>query len=393
MPVGDKHSKTEKPTPKRRREARRRGQVARSHDIGGWSALLLGSLLLPWYFGTAERRVLGLMAVASNVMTNPSTSAAVGVLGAGMLDVLYIFVPLGAAMMVLGIMTNVAQVGPGLSFESARPKLSRVSPAKGIKRLFSPNTLWELGKQVLKLTFLSLLAYRTLNTVLHALTGTEPVGITPIVGYLASAVLGLIRVMALLGLALGFADYAVQRHRLTSGIKMTKQEVKDEHRQQEGDPAVKGELRRRSYAIARSRMMASVKTADVVVANPTHYSVALQYRAENGFAPRVLAKGTDALALRIREEASRHLIPVVEDAPLARYLYAVCDIDEQIPPELYLVVARLLAFVFSLPANLRGATVHHPAPSVLPNHSPAMEAMREGHRARAEAITGDQVSA
>ena len=359
MAIGDKHSKTEKPTPKRRREARRRGQVARSADIGGWSAPLLGSLLASWYFGMAERRVVGLMAAASNVMAAPTASSATGLLGSGLLDVLYIVVPLGAAMMVLGIVTNVAQVGPGLSFESARPQLSRVSPAKGLKRLFSPNTLWELAKQVLKLALLSLVAFRTLDMALHTLGGTAPVGLGPIVGYLASSVLGLIRVVALFGLALGLADYAIQRHRLTSGLKMTKQEVKDEHRQQEGDPTTKGELRRRSYAIARSRMMASVKTADVVVANPTHYSVALHYRAESGAAPRVVAKGSGPLALRIRDEASRHDIPVVEDPPLARYLYAVCGVDEQIPPELYLVVARLLAFVFALTVE----PAHNRAPS------------------------------
>ncbi|HEY3942691.1 MAG TPA: EscU/YscU/HrcU family type III secretion system export apparatus switch protein [Acidimicrobiales bacterium] len=386
MPVGDKHSKTEKPTPKRRREARRRGQVARSADIGGWAAVLVGSLLLPWYFGTAERKVVGSMTAAANVMAHPTTSAAVGVLGSGLLDALEIVLPLGAVMMALGVALNVAQVGPGFSFEAARPRWSRVNPVEGIKRLFSPNTLWELVKQLLKLAVLAAVAYRTLDGALRTLTGTAPVGLGPIVGYLASSVLGFVRVVALLGLGLGAADYAVQRHRLTAGLKMTKAEVKDERRQQEGDPATKGELRKRSYAIARSKMMAAVKTADVVVANPTHYSVALQYRPQAGSAPRVLAKGVGPVALRIRDEAARHRIPVVEDAPLARYLYAVCGLDEQIPPELYLVVAKLLAFVFSLPANLR-TVVQHPVPSVLPTHPTAIEHLSEVQRARVERVT------
>jgi len=149
-------------------------------------------------------------------------------------------------------------------------------------------------------------------------------------------------------------------------LKMTKQEVKEEHRQAEGDQLVKHQMRRQAYRMSRSRMMAAVITADLVVTNPDHYAVALRYEVGGGRAPRVVAKGADEMAIRIREQAKTHHVPVVEDPPLARAVYAVCDIDEQIPRELYVAVARLLAFVFMLPAIVKSSgTVHHRPTSAL----------------------------
>ncbi len=386
MAASDKHSRTEPPTPKRRSEARREGQVARSPDIGGWMAILVATVVVPWLFSSAEGRVLAVTGAARNVMDHPTVAGALGVVGPALLDVLTIVVPVALVFMAVGVLVNVAQVGFGFATKAARPRLNRISPAAGVKRLASPNTLWEVVKQLLKLAILAGLGYQVSVSLFHHLAGTSPVGLAPVLGFTASSLVGFVRSLAAVGLALGIADYAVQRHRLQSTLKMTKNEVKDERRQSEGDPAMRAELRKRQYSIARSRMMAAVRTADVVVTNPTHFAVAMRYDAGGGFAPRVVAKGVDGVAARIREEAARHQVPVVEDPPLSRYLFAVCEVGQQIPAEIYLVVARVLAFVYSLPATWRGVGVHRRPPSSLPLDPAAVAALRSGQRARARRL-------
>jgi flagellar biosynthesis protein FlhB len=369
--AGDKDGKTEKPTPKRKREARERGQVARSPDVGGWAAVLLGSFLLPWMFQMAKNRVLAVTNDIVPVMRHPTVPGALSVLGTGLLQVVYYGVTVGATFALLGVVVNLAEVGRATSLKAAAPQLSRLSPKAGIKRLASPNTLWELAKQLLKLSILAGVGYGALRGLTIAVAGTAPVSLSPILDYTAGSLLRFIRTVALLGLLLGLADYGVQRYRLNQSMKMTKQEVKDEHRQSEGDPTMKGQLKRKQYLIARSRMMAAVKTADVVVANPTHFAVALRYQPSKGGAPRVVAKGADGMAARIRDEASTHGVPVVEDPPLARYLFAVCDVDQQIPGAVYVAVAQVIAFVYSLSPGTRGIGVHRRPHSLVPTVDPA----------------------
>lgn len=393
MPPNDRHSRTEPPTPKRKREARQEGRVARSPDIGGWVAILAATLVVPWIFSNAERRVLAVTTAAANVMAHPTTTGCLQVLGPALLDVLEIVLPGAAVFMAVGILANVAQVGFGFATKRSRPQLSRISPLAGTKRLFSPNSLWELVKQLLKLSILAGLGYQVFHTLWSHLLGSAPVGLTPVLGFTKTSLVGFVRSVAAIGLAIGIGDYAIQRHRLMSQLKMTKQEVKDERKQSEGDPAMRSQLRRRQYGIARSKMMAAVRTADVVVTNPTHFAVALRYQSGGGAAPRVVAKGVDGLAQRIREEAAVHRVPVVEDPPLSRYLFAVCEVDQQIPAEIYLVVAKLLAFVYSLPASWRGVGVHRRVHSNVPSEPAAVEALRPGRRSRARAVLAGEPAA
>jgi flagellar biosynthetic protein FlhB len=175
-----------------------------------------------------------------------------------------------------------------------------------------------------------------------------------------------VRGVAVIGVGLGVADFLFQRKKLLDTLKMTKQEVKDEARQSQGDPMMKNEIRKRGYQIARSKAIRAVRSADVVVANPTHYAVALCYDKARAAAPIVLAKGEGLLALRIKDEAARALVPVVEDPPLARYLFAVSEEGRPVPPEIYLAVARLLAFIYSLPPSFRGGSIHSYPPSQVP---------------------------
>lgn len=386
MAAPDKHSRTEKPTPKRRKEARGRGQVARSPDVSGWAAVAVASFLAPWYFHGAEGRIVGVLAQASQVGRHPSPQGALVVLEAGLRVVLLTVGPLGAIFALLAVVASLAQTGRSFSFKAARPKLSRISPKAGIQRLFSSQNGVQLLKQIVKLALLVGVGYQAVNGLVHELLGTRPVSLLPLLAATASGILSFVRILSLLGLLIGLADFGFQRHKMQQSLKMTKEEVKEERKSAEGDPHVKAMVRKRMYSLARSRAIAAVRTADVVLTNPTHYAVALQYDKGRANAPRLVAKGADLLAKRIREEAATSAVPVVEDPPLARYLYAICEVDEQIPAEIYLAVARILAFVYSLPAAMRGVGVHHLGGSVVPNEPAAMARLSGPQRERVTAV-------
>lgn len=386
MAQEDKHQKTEKPTPKRKKEAREKGQVARSMDVAAWAGTVVASFLMPWFLHLVSGKILGVLAQATQVGRHPTPQGALLVLEAGLKVVLLTVGPLGAAMALVGIVANVAQTGRAFSLKAARPKLSRISPRAGIRNLFSPQNGMALVKQVVKLLLLVGVAYQAINQIIHEMVGLRPVSLLPLLAATAQSVLSFVRIVSLLGLVVGLADFFYQRHKLLQGMKMTKHEVKEESKAAEGDPHVKGMIRKRMYQIARSQLLAAVHNADVVVTNPTHYAVALRYEAGRSAAPRVVAKGADLLAKRIREEAATCEIPVVEDPPLARYLYAVCDVDEAIPAEIFAAVARLLAFVYSLPANLRGVGVHHLGGSILPAEPAALARLTEAQQTRARTV-------
>lgn len=355
--------RTEKPTPKRKKEARRKGQVAKSPDISPWLVLLAGSVLIPHLFGSAEKKLVALVGQATTVMVNPSPGGALAVMEKGLSDTASLILPVIAAFAAVGLFANVAQTGGLFSLHAAAPKWDRLNPITGVKNLFSSQTLWQLGKQLVKLVVLIWVGYGTMSGLAHTLVGARPVSMTPVLSYTGSTLLGLIQRVSAIGVVLGVADYAWSRHKLNKSLKMTKQQVKEEAKDSEGNPQVKGQIRKKAMRLSRARMMAAVAGADVVVVNPTHFSVALRYERDTGRAPVVVAKGADELALRIREEAKKHKVPVVEDPPLARAVYAACDIEEPIPPELFLAVARLLAFVFTLHPIVRAAGMVHRRPT------------------------------
>ncbi len=370
MATGDKYFRTEPPTPKRKKEVREEGRVARSPDVSAWLAILAGSMLAPWLFSLARSRVLAATASSAQVIGHPTVPGALEVIGAGLSDAFACAAITGGAFAALGVTASITQVGRAVSVKAARPRFSRISPKVGLQRLFSPRAGWELAKQVLKLVMLAGISYGTLRGLVTAVGGTSPASLAPLLDYAGSSLLGFMRTVSLAGLALALADYAIQRHRLSTSSRMTKQEVKDERRSQEGDPAVKARLRRHQHLLARSRAITAVRAADVVVANPTHVAIALRYDPSRAGAPRVVAKGVDGLALRIREEARLHMVPIVEDPPLARYLHAVCDVDQQVPVAVYVAVARVIAFVYSLAPGARGIGVHRRPCSIVPEIDP-----------------------
>jgi flagellar biosynthetic protein FlhB len=336
--------RTEKATPRKLKESRKEGRVARTPEIGAWSALLVIAAALHWLATKGLESLRTLLTQVLGMTEHPGTDAALGLLHHAGVLALVMSVCVGLAVVVVGVAAATAQGGFFVATKALKPQWSRLNPLQGAKRLFGPHALWEGAKMLAKSALVAVFVWRGVKALMPIVGGLVPI---PAALDLASAAaLGLMRDVALAGLLFAAADYAVQRRRIGKQVKMTKKEVRDEHRQTEGAPHVRSALRGRMLAAARSRMMAAVPKADVVVVNPTHVAVALRYEPERG-SPRVVAKGAGAVAARIREVAEEARVTMVEDVPLARALHASCEVGQAIPPELYQAVAQVLAFVLS----------------------------------------------
>ncbi|MGZ4456352.1 MAG: EscU/YscU/HrcU family type III secretion system export apparatus switch protein [Nocardioides sp.] len=336
--------KTEKPTAKRRKENRKEGQVPRSQELGAWASVLLVGATLPSLLGHELTALQALMATSLSAGGSASTGLAFSVLHDGLMHALKALVILGSGIMVVGVAGALAQGGFFLATKSVKPTFSKLNPIAGAKRLFGPHALWEGAKMLMKSSVVALLVWSSVRAMMPYLGGLLPIPV--VLGAAGSHAAGMIRAVAVAGLLMAAVDYAVQRRRIGKKTRMTKHEVKQEHKQSEGDPLVKGAIRSRQLAAARNRMMADVPTADVVLVNPTHVAVALRYEPERG-APRVVARGAGVVAAAIRERAGEHRVPLVRDVPLARALYSSTTVGQEIPPELFAAVAQVLAFVIS----------------------------------------------
>jgi flagellar biosynthetic protein FlhB len=312
-----------------------------------WAQILAAAFLLPACLGLGVSSLRRVMLQVGVLVARPDSDAALRLLGAGLTGGLLAIAPLALGMVAIGLIGNFAQTGFAFSGKALRPKFDRVNPAKGLKKLVSPHSAWEALKAALKLAVLTAVAWPGVSHLGTALAGGGRVASGQVLGVTAAATLNLVRSTALAGLALAALDYGFQRRRVRKSLMMTRQEVKDEYRQSEGDPHVRSRIRQRQVEMSRNRMMAAVAVSSVVVVNPTHIAVALEYRPELG-APRVVAKGQGHIAARIREEAEKHGVPIVRDVPLARTLHAACKLGQAIPADLYEAVARLLAIVFNL---------------------------------------------
>jgi flagellar biosynthesis protein FlhB len=349
--------RTEKATPKKRLEARQKGQVARSMDLNGavvmLAALLALSAFAPGMYhriSDTTRELLRWTAQPEVVGHDGLGKVLSSVASAWLLSLL----PIAAVCLVAGVLTSLAQVGLKPAPEALKPDPKRMNPASGAKQIFGTHALFEGAKSIVKVSAVGAIAVLAVLPKLEeiaALVGMPPAVLLP---EIARQVLGIAQRAAGAYLVIAIADVAYQRWRHEKNIKMDRQEVKDEHKQQELPSEVKGAQRRRAMELARARMMDAVPTADVVVTNPTHYSVALRYDSENP-APLVVAKGTDHLALRIRRAAADHGVMVVPDPPLARALYASVDVGRQIPEEMFAAVAQLLAYVYKVAGAQKAA--------------------------------------
>lgn len=350
--------KTEKPTPRKRREARREGQIIRTPEIGSWGALLLVSFLLPMVVRRLMELTGKLMIDMQEIIRNPDQGDAMSLFARGMKEGSLVGGILIVAIMLAGVAAAVAQGGLQVATKLLVPKWSRLNPLSGLKRTFGVQSLWELAKNLIKVGVIVGVLYFSVRKLVPVLMQSGSLSIRAIMEITAGTALTSLRTVAIAGLVMAAPDYLVMRRRVGKKIKMSKQEVKDEHKRTEGDPLLKGEIRARQHAMSRNRMMADMASADVVVVNPTHVAVALRYNPDDG-APKVVAKGAGAIAAKIREKATEHRIPMVQDVPLARALYAGCEIGQSIPVEFYGAVAKVLAFVMTLKSKGSAAGLHH----------------------------------
>ncbi len=346
----DDSQKTEEPTPRKLEEAAKKGDIAQSQEFKHWIMLLTGALAFlmtaDFVARTINGQITGFLNHAHDI---PMDGHAILVMAreVGGTMLLVILLPF-SVLMVGAFAGNLLQHKVTFTTEKITPKLSKISPLAGMKRMFSAQRVADFLKSVAKLLIVSIVVTMILwpeRSLLVSLISQPVSDITEVISVLAlKSLFGVIGAMTLVaGL-----DVIFQRMQHTKKMRMTKQEVKDEHKQMEGDPMVKQRLRQIRMEKSRRRMMAAVPEASVVITNPTHYAVALRYAHGEMDVPKVVAKGVDAVALRIREVADEHKVPMVENRPLARALYAAVEVDEDIPAEHYQAVAQIISYVLRL---------------------------------------------
>jgi flagellar biosynthesis protein FlhB len=346
--------KTEKATPQKLKKAKSQGMIGHSPELASWLSMLAASFLIP---ATAKSLMTSsqlTMIQIGGLIRTPETGPAISIMRQAVLKGAAAVAPLVLLVLLTSIASSAAQGGVHVATKLLMPKMSRLNPLSGLKRMFGPQGVWSLVKSLTKMLVLSAVTYLSVRSLIPTLVAAGALPVQQILASTMSAALRLVRYGSAAGLVMAGADVAVVRRRNNKQLKMTKEEVKEEHKSNDGDPRLKSARRSRALAMSRQRMMGDVATADVVVVNPTHFAVALKYEPSRG-APRIVAKGGDFIAFQIRDKAEEHRVPIVEDIPLARTLYATCKVGQEIPSELYHGVAAVLAFVMRL--KKRGAVV------------------------------------
>lgn len=347
--------KTEPATEKKLSDARKEGQVAKSREISTAFGLVALFLCLKIWAGQMGRQfienfnfVYSQLADFTKLPDGMITSRDYTILlNSLLLRIMLILLPIFAIGVAVVFFIEVIQVKWKVTAKPLQPKLSKINPLKGFKKIFSKEKLFELLKSLVKLALVFYLVYSTMKDSIGKLFLLYDMKLIDAVKLFGGMAIDLGLKISLFYIVIGLADYLYQKWKFQDDMKMTKQEVKDEWKNAEGDPEIKGKQRRRMQEASRRRMMAAIPQADVVITNPTHFAVALKYDPEQFEAPYVLAKGEDFLAMRIKEEAKSHEIEIVENKPLARMLYYNVDLGAQIPAELYQTVAEILATIYN----------------------------------------------
>lgn len=352
----DNAQKTEEPTAKKLREARQRGQVPLSREINNWIMLMVATVLIMTVSGSMFSELSGFMRLfierSHDIPMGKGGVAAA--LSHSVLEVAKIMALPLLILMIAAFMGPFIQIGPIFSTETIMPKLEKISPMKGFKRLFSKKSLMEFLKGLLKITIIGVVGVVILKPYFGQLDHMVGLPMMLILDELQSLAVKLMIGVLIVLIVVAVIDLVFQRYEFNQNMRMTKQEVKDEFKQTEGDPHIRARLRSLRAERARQRMMQNVPKADVVITNPTHFSIALQYNPEEMDAPVCVAKGIDEVALRIREVAKDHGIILYENIPLARSLYEVVEVDQMIPEDQYKAVAEVISFVFKKKGRSKG---------------------------------------
>lgn len=350
MPEHDFQERTEKATRRRREKARQEGQVARSQEINSAGVICLGFLTLylmgPYLSGQVTQLMSHTMSKAPIIAAADPTF--LKIFGDNMLRFFMILLPVFAVMIAVAFGVNVAQVGFMITPKALEPKLEKLNLIKGLKKIFSLKSLVQLVRDSLKLLIVGFVAYLSIKGEFASFFSLPDQSVPEIALAMGKLALLLALKIGLVILVLAFLDYLYQKYEYEKSIRMSKQDLKDEYKDTEGSPQLKARIRQLQREMSRNRMMKAVPTADVVITNPTEIAVALKYDPEEMNAPFVVAKGERLIARKIRELARQNEIPVVENKPLARALFKMCDVGEKIPGNLYRAVAEVLAYVYRL---------------------------------------------
>lgn len=342
--------KTEQPSSKKLEDARKKGQVAKSIEVNSLAIVVTGLITIFFLQSYIGQRVSSFsINIFNSLDVLPNKLSLLPNLAFEWFMFFFsVMAPIMTAIVIVGLASNIAQVGFKLSPEALQPKFSKLNPVSGIKRIFSSRSVVEILKTVLKFFVIALFTYLILSDLIIASAYLDNLNPSEIIIFMLDNTFSLLWKIALLYAVISAIDFVYQRYKFRKDMMMTKQEVKEEMKQLEGDPTVKGRIKKMQMQAAQQRMMANLPTADVVITNPTHYAVALKYDMTKDSAPEVIAKGVDLLAQRIKKVAAEHNIPLHEDRELARALYKMCDVGDKIPPSLFKAVAQVLAYVYSL---------------------------------------------
>ena len=335
--------KTEAPTPKKIEKAREEGNVLKSPDVNAFLGLVMGLTLIFLCFNFWVRGLGGIFEQIYQGFNQDFTrDNAISITIGLVFQVLYLLAPIFGALMVMGVIANVAQSGFLLTGKAIQPKLQKLNFITGMKNIISLKKLLDGFLITFKVLTAFVIAFFVFIGFMHELTTVALFPLGDQMLWFRDKALILIGILLAFFMVMATVDYIIKRYQYFKSLRMSKQEVKDEFKNQEGDQQVKGKIRSLMFQAARKRMMQNIPSADVVVTNPTHYAVALRYDQKKERAPRVLAKGVDFLAQRIKEVAAEHEIPIIENPPLARALYKDVDLDMEIPETLYQAMVEVL---------------------------------------------------
>ncbi|MDT3695814.1 MAG: flagellar biosynthesis protein FlhB [Ignavibacterium sp.] len=355
----DGKEKTEQPTGKKLSDARDRGQVAKSREVNSLAVFSTGFIVLYLFQGFIGGRIKSFtVSIFDSLDTFPNRLAMIS----HFMTDWYIFFAITLAPVVVGLIVvifaaNISQVGIKLSPKALSIKFDKLNVVNGVKNLISAKSFFELIKSIVKLIVTGGFLYYVLDDLISSATQLESFSINEILIFMLDAAFDLIWKIGLVYLAIAAADFAWEKYKFKKDMMMTKEEVKEEWKQTEGDPHVKSRIKKLMYEASKRRMMKDLPTADVVITNPTHYAVALKYDMNKDAAPAVIAKGVDELAQKIKEVAKKHDIPIQENKELARALYKMCDVGDKIPGSLFKAVAEVLAYVYNLKKSKKKSIV------------------------------------